>query len=224
MFISGVLIVSTKVVESSCLINKYLLDVVPCWQYQLNVEATGFQKFLIKIIGVWQVLLLDDCIIHSKITSFSSVTEGLFIWRRVVPGRRVTLSLEPSFVKGIYEKSCPCCPNQNLSFLVQQTGESCFKTSKIGTFSKCCGRPIPFFGRIYRRRRFQIIRHFVSSVCSVSACSVCVNLSLVGEEKITKLLMQKKGWLAPQSHPTFKASDPPPGVTLFPSHFCKFLV
>ena len=32
--------------------------------------------------------------------------KGLFIWRKVVPGRRVTLHTEPSFVVCLYEKRC----------------------------------------------------------------------------------------------------------------------
>ncbi len=34
-------------------------------------------------------------------------TKGLFIWRRVVPGRRATLSPELSFTERLYEKFVP---------------------------------------------------------------------------------------------------------------------
>ena len=32
----------------------------------------------------------------------------------------------------------------------------------------------------------------------------------------------EKSWPAPQGHPTFKASNPPPRVTLAPSQLCDF--
>ena len=47
----------------------------------------------------------------------------------------------------------------------------------------------------------------------VCACSICPDLSLVGEAQTAKVFMETI-WLAPQGHPTFKASDPLLRVTL----------
>ena len=52
----------------------------------------------------------------------------------------------------------------------------------------------------------------------VRACSICPNLSLLGEAKC----LYGENWLAPQGHPTFKESDPPPRVTLLPTQLCNF--
>ena len=100
------------------------------------------------------------------ILSIETKTKGLFTWRKVVPGRRVTLQPEPSFTKRLYEKSCPCWPSQNLAL--------------SGTHA------------------------------------------LVGEAQTAKVFIWKQIWLALQGHPTFKASDPPPWVTLPPSQLFDF--
>ena len=50
----------------------------------------------------------------------------------------------------------------------------------------------------------------------VRVCSICPDLSLVGETTIAKVFT----WNPPQGHPTFKASNPPPRVTL--PQLCDF--
>ena len=54
----------------------------------------------------------------------------------------------------------------------------------------------------------------------VRACSICPDLSLVGETTIAKVFT----WNPPQGHPTFKASNPPPRVTLPPEPTLRFLM
>ena len=59
----------------------------------------------------------------------------------------------------------------------------------------------------------------------VRACSICPDLSLVGEARTAKVpVYMEKNWLAPQGHPTFKASNPPPRVTLTSEPTLRFLV
>ncbi len=127
--------------------------------------------------------------------------------------RRVILSPEPSFSVRLYEKVVPVAQAKPLP--------SRFKTLARGTPKH---RPRPFFGQIYRPPRFQFICNFVLADCSVCTCSVCVNWSLVGEAKITKLFIWRKSWLALQGHPTFKASDPPPRATLPPEPTLQILI
>ncbi len=108
---------------------------------------------------------------------------------------------------------------------VQKTGESCFETSIMSAFFKkgtLKHRPRPFFGQIYRRLRFQCICNFVLVDCSVCACSVCVNLSLVGEAKITKLFIWKKVGSLPRVTLPSKRVTLHPGSPCPPSQLCNF--
>ncbi len=82
---------------------------------------------------------------------------------------------------------------------------------KSGTLNR---RQRPFFGLIYRRLRFQFIFSFVFADFSFCACSVCVNLSLVGEAKITKLFIWKKVGSLP------RVTLPSKRVTLHPGSPC----
>ncbi len=114
-------------------------------------------------------------------TAWKNKTKGLFIWRRVVLGRRISLSPEPSFAERLYEKSCPCWPSQNLALSVKRLASVVLKHLLWLPFLKSAGtlkhRPRPFFGQIYRPLRFQFICNFLLANCSFCACSY---LSLVG--------------------------------------------
>ena len=66
-----------------------------------SVQAPGSHRQIVPCIKVvlWNILASKKEL---------SVTKGLFTWRKVVPGRRVTLLPKPSFTEHLYEKSCPC--------------------------------------------------------------------------------------------------------------------
>ena len=99
---------------------------------------------------------------------WKSGTKVLFIWRNVVPGRRVTLPPEPSFTElRLYEKSCSCWPSQNLALSASR---------------------MLFMSRLVPGRR--------------------------GKNSQSVYMVR------PQGDPTFKASNPPPRVTLHPGT-CK---
>ncbi len=83
-------------------------------------------------------------------------------------------------------------------------------------------RPRPFFRQIYRRLRFQFICNFVLADCSVCACSLCVNLSLVGKAKITKLFIWKKVSSLPRVTLPSKRVTLHPGSPCPPSQLCNF--
>ncbi len=83
-------------------------------------------------------------------------------------------------------------------------------------------RPTPFFGLIYRRLRFQFTCNFVFADCSVCACSVCVNLSLVGEAKITKLFIWQKVGSLPRVTLSSKRVTIHPRLPCPPSQLCNF--
>ena len=78
------------------------------------------------------------------------VSQGLFTWREVVPGRRVTLSPEPSFTERLYEKVVP--------------------VDRAKTWPS-----------------------------RVRACSICLDLYLVGETTIAKVFIWKEVGAPPGS-------------------------
>ncbi len=86
-----------------------------------------------------------------------------------------------------------------MALSVQKTGESCFKTFTMVAFSKISNAETStIFWTNLPPTTISIYVHCFLTLYSVCACSVCVNLSLVSEVKITKLFIRRKSWLAPQ--------------------------
>ncbi|KAL9980702.1 hypothetical protein ACROYT_G009329, partial [Oculina patagonica] len=105
---------------------------------------------------------------------------GLFIWRRVVPGRRVTLSPALSFTERLYEKVVPVDR--------AKTWPSRFKRLARVILKYLLGRNAETSTKTILDK-FTADFDVVLADSSICACSVCFNLSLAGEAKITKLFI-----------------------------------
>ncbi len=138
---------------------------------------------------------------------------------------RVTLSPEPYFAERLYEKVVPVDRAKPWPSRFKRLARVVFKQLlwppflKSGTLKH---RPRPFFGQIYRQLRFQCICNFVLALYSVCACSVCVNFSLVGEAKITKLFIWIKIGSLPRVTLPSKRVTLHPGSPCPPSQLCNF--
>ncbi len=182
-------------------------------------------EYIIRDLKIWGREGQDgNGSVRGKLTHFRLVAkECLFIWKRAVPGRRVTLSPGPSFAKRLDEKNYFVERDKTWPSRFKRLARVVVKLLlwllflKSGTLDR---RPRPFLNKFTVYFDFNLSAILCFADFGVCACSVCAYLSLVGKAKITKLFI----WLAPQGHPTFKASDPPPRATLPPEPTLQFLM
>lgn len=87
------------------------------WMLKIGIQAHSFYFCKVDAPPIWDEEF-HTC--SAEINGLLYAFLGLFIWRKVVFGRRVALSPEPSFTERLYEKSCPCQPSQNLTIPVSR--------------------------------------------------------------------------------------------------------
>ncbi len=106
-----------------------------------------------------------------------------------------------------------------MALLVRKTGESYFEISIMAAFSKIRNAETSTKTILVK---FTTDFDVVVADSSICACSVCVNLSLVGKAKITKLFIWKKVGSLPKVTLPSKRVTLLPGLPCPPSQLCNF--
>ncbi len=123
-------------------------------------------------------------------------SQGLFIWSRVVPGRRVTLDPALSLTERLYEKvglfhrakTWPCRFKRLARVILKYLLRAAF--SKIRNAETSTKTILDKF-----TTDFDVIL----TDCSICVCSVCVNWSLVRKARVRVILPSKRVTLHPRS-------------------------